>query len=38
VRVDASLLAGVIARIGDTIYDGSLRGRMATLKNNLLPN
>jgi F-type H+-transporting ATPase subunit delta len=37
-RVDASLLAGVVTRIGDTIYDGSLRGRMAQLRGQLVSN
>jgi F-type H+-transporting ATPase subunit delta len=28
---DASLIGGLIARIGSTVYDGSLRGRLAAL-------
>jgi F-type H+-transporting ATPase subunit delta len=36
--VDQALIAGVVARIGDTIYDGSLRGRMSQLRSQLLPN
>ena len=31
-------LGGVIARIGDQIYDSSIRTRLASLKNALLPN
>lgn len=37
-RVDESLLAGVIARIGDTIYDGSLKARLSQIKGQMLPN
>ncbi len=37
-REDPSLIAGVITRIGDTVYDGSLRSRLESLKNALLPN
>jgi F-type H+-transporting ATPase subunit delta len=29
--VDASLIGGVVARIGSTIYDGSVRGQLETL-------
>ena len=29
--VDESLIAGVVARIGSTVYDGSVRGQLATL-------
>jgi F-type H+-transporting ATPase subunit delta len=35
---DPSILAGVIARIGDRVYDGSLRTRLTELGNSLLPN
>jgi F-type H+-transporting ATPase subunit delta len=37
-REDPALIAGVITRIGDTVYDGSLRSRLESLKNALLPN
>jgi F-type H+-transporting ATPase subunit delta len=37
-REDASLLAGVITRIGDTVYDGSLRSRLHEIKHSLLPS
>jgi len=29
--VDASLIGGVVARIGSTVYDGSVRGQLETL-------
>lgn len=35
-KQDASLLGGVILRIGDTIYDGSVRGRLEELRDKLL--
>ena len=34
-RLDAHLLAGFIARIGDTVYDASLRGRFEHLRRHL---
>jgi F-type H+-transporting ATPase subunit delta len=37
-KVDASLLCGVMVRIGDTVYDGSLVARLKQLKDTLLPN
>jgi F-type H+-transporting ATPase subunit delta len=36
-RTDAALVAGVVTRIGDRILDGSLRTRLASLKDALLP-
>ena len=36
-REDPSLIAGVITRIGDTVYDGSLRSRLHEIKHALLP-
>jgi F-type H+-transporting ATPase subunit delta len=33
--VDESLIGGVIARIGSTVYDGSLRGQLASLEGRL---
>ena len=36
--VDESLIAGVIARIGDTVYDGSLKARLSELRTHLLSN
>lgn len=38
VTEDPSLLAGVVTRIGDRIYDGSLRSRLRELHAQLLPN
>jgi F-type H+-transporting ATPase subunit delta len=37
-REDPSILAGVITRIGDTLYDGSLRSRLHEIKHALLPS
>jgi F-type H+-transporting ATPase subunit delta len=36
-REDPNLIAGVITRIGDTLYDGSLRTRLDEMKHALLP-
>jgi len=33
--VDGSLIGGVVARIGSTVYDGSVRGQLATLERRL---
>jgi F-type H+-transporting ATPase subunit delta len=33
---DKSLIGGVIVRIGSTIYDGSVRGRLERLKERLV--
>jgi F-type H+-transporting ATPase subunit delta len=35
-REDKSLIGGVIVRIGSTIYDGSVRGRLERLKEQLI--
>lgn len=35
-RQDESIIAGVVARIGDTVYDGSLRARLQEMKTSLL--
>jgi F-type H+-transporting ATPase subunit delta len=35
-REDASLLGGVVVRIGSTIYDGSIRARLLGLKQKLI--
>jgi len=35
-KQDSSLLGGVIVRIGDTVYDGSVRGRLEELREKLL--
>lgn len=34
-ELDSSLLGGVLARIGSTVYDGSVRGKLAALKSRL---
>ena len=36
-REDANIIAGVVTRIGDTVYDGSLRARLDEMKSALLP-
>jgi F-type H+-transporting ATPase subunit delta len=33
--VDTSLIGGAVARIGSTVYDGSVRGQLATLERRL---
>jgi F-type H+-transporting ATPase subunit delta len=35
---DPELLAGVVARIGDRVYDGSLRSRLREMRAQLLPS
>jgi F-type H+-transporting ATPase subunit delta len=37
-RQDKSLIGGAIVRIGSTIYDGSVRGRLERLKERLAAN
>lgn len=34
-KEDASLLGGVVAKVGDTVYDGSLRTQLRTLRDEL---
>jgi F-type H+-transporting ATPase subunit delta len=34
-KVDPTLLGGVVARVGDVVYDGSARTQLATLKDQL---
>jgi F-type H+-transporting ATPase subunit delta len=34
-KEDPALLGGVVAKLGDTVYDGSLRTQLRTLKNEL---
>jgi F-type H+-transporting ATPase subunit delta len=36
-RVDPALLGGLTARIGSTVYDGSVKGQLAALRQRLLP-
>jgi F-type H+-transporting ATPase subunit delta len=35
-QVDPALIAGVVTRVGDTVFDGSLRARLGELKTRLL--
>jgi F-type H+-transporting ATPase subunit delta len=37
-HVDATLIGGVVTRIGDTVYDGSVRSRLVELRQSLLPS
>jgi len=34
-RVDSELLGGVLAQIGSTVYDGSVRGNLARIREQL---
>ena len=36
-RVDPSIIAGVVTRIGDRVFDGSVRSRLQSMKDVLLP-
>ena len=36
VRTDPSLIGGVVARIGDTIYDGSVTTQLERMKKRLV--
>jgi F-type H+-transporting ATPase subunit delta len=36
VAVDASLIGGVVAQVGSTVYDGSVRTQLQTFKNRLI--
>ncbi len=35
-KVDPSIIGGVVTRVGDTVYDGSLKNRLSDLKSELL--
>lgn len=35
-RTDPSLIGGVVTRVGDRVFDGSIRNRLAELRNELL--
>jgi F-type H+-transporting ATPase subunit delta len=37
-KLDASILGGAVVRIGSTVYDGSVRGRLDRLKEQLTAN
>ena len=36
-KLDPSLICGVVVRVGDTVYDGSLIARLRQMKDSLLP-
>jgi F-type H+-transporting ATPase subunit delta len=36
--MDASLIGGIVARVGDTVYDASVRARLAEIKKSLISN
>lgn len=35
-KVDASLIGGVVTRVGDQVFDGSVKNRLSELKDELL--
>ena len=35
-KIDAALLGGVVTRIGDMVYDGSLRARLEGMRQSLV--
>jgi F-type H+-transporting ATPase subunit delta len=37
-KLDAAILGGTVVRIGSTVYDGSVRGRLDRLKEQLTAN
>lgn len=37
-KLDPSLVCGVVVRVGDTVYDGSLVARVRQMKETMLPN
>lgn len=37
-KLDPTLICGVVARVGDTVYDGSLISRLRQLRETMLPN
>ena len=37
-KLDPSLIGGVVARVGDTVYDGSLLARLRQMKESMLPS
>lgn len=37
-RIDPTILGGVVARIGDRVFDGSLQSRLSEVRQHLLPN
>ena len=38
VHVDPSLIGGVVARVGSTVYDGSIRTQLQKMKQRLVEN
>lgn len=38
VAIDPSLIGGLVAQVGSTIYDGSIRSRLQTFRNHLIQN
>jgi F-type H+-transporting ATPase subunit delta len=36
IAVDASLIGGVVAQVGSTVYDGSVRTQLQAFKNRLV--
>jgi F-type H+-transporting ATPase subunit delta len=36
VEVDPGLLGGIVARVGDVLYDGSVRSQLAQMRASLL--
>ncbi len=37
-KLDPTLIGGVVARVGDTVYDGSLLARLRQMKDSMLPS
>ena len=37
-RVDPAIIGGIVARIGSTVYDGSLANQLARLRERLTDN
>jgi F-type H+-transporting ATPase subunit delta len=37
-KLDPSLICGVVVRVGDTVYDGSIVSRLRQMKESMLPN
>ena len=37
-KLDPTLICGVVARVGDTVYDGSLLARLRQMKESMLPS
>ena len=37
-KTDPALIGGVVTRIGDQVFDGSIKARLSSLRNALMPN